>query len=64
VNFLLEVILFLRTKGLQTHLRICVNANMCLFEGTHESRLFCALYMVWQSNAVSRNRQDCNRQSM
>jgi len=39
VNFWVEVILFLWTKGFQTHLRICVNENVCVFERTHESRL-------------------------
>jgi len=37
VNFLLEVILFLWTKGFQTYLCICVNANVCVFERTNES---------------------------
>ena len=47
VNVLLELILFIWTKGFQAHLRICVNANVCVFERTYESRLFCALYMVY-----------------
>jgi len=63
-ELLLEVILFLCTKGFQTHFRICVNADVCVFERTHESRLFCALYMVCLGSAVRWNRQDCNRQSM
>ena len=33
---LLEAILFLRTKGFQTHLHICVNANVRMLERTHE----------------------------
>jgi len=40
VNFLLDVILFLWTKGFQTHLGICVNANVCVFGWTPESRLY------------------------
>ena len=61
MNFLLEVsylkksnmnflLLFLRTKGFQTHLRICANANMFVFERTHENRLF-ALF-AWFSRAA------------
>ena len=38
-NFLLDFTLFLLTKGFQTHLRICVSANVCVLERTHESRL-------------------------
>jgi len=47
VNFLLEVILFLWTKGFYTHPRICVNANMRVFEGTHESRLWYVLRSLY-----------------
>jgi len=36
VTFLLEVILFLSTNGFQTHLGICTNANLCMFESSHE----------------------------
>jgi len=32
---LLEVILFLWRKGFWTHLRICVNANVCMLERVH-----------------------------
>ena len=65
VAFLLEVILFLSTNGFQTHLGICANANVCVFERTHESRL-CLLRscMVCPGSAVSWNRQDCDRQSI
>jgi len=61
VNFFLEVILFISTKGFQTHLGICVNVNVCVFGRTPESRLFGALYMVCPGSAVSWNRQECNR---
>jgi len=35
-----------------------------VFERTHESRLFCGLYIVCLGSAVSWNHQDGNRQSM
>jgi len=41
-----------------------VDANVCMLERTHESRLFCALFMVCPGRAVSCNRHDCSRQSM
>jgi len=50
-------------KGFQTNLRICVNANVCVFEWTHASRLFYALYVVCLGSTLSWNRQDCNRWS-
>jgi len=53
VNLLLEVILFLRTKCFQIHLRICADTNVCVFERTHESRVFCALYTVCLGRAVA-----------
>jgi len=65
VNLLLGVIRFIRTKGFQTLLRVCVNANVCMFERTHAVHcVFSALCMVYLGNAVSWNRQNCNRQSM
>jgi len=36
VNFLLEAILFLQTKRFQAHLSVCINANVCTLERTHE----------------------------
>ena len=59
-----KVILFLWTKGFETHIRICVNANVCMLERTRGSRLLCALYMLCPGSAVSWNRRHCNRQSM
>jgi len=35
VSLLREVILFIRTD-FETHLRVCVNANVCMLERTHE----------------------------
>jgi len=61
---MVEVILFLWTKGFETYLGICVNANVCIFERTRESRLFCAPYMFCPGSAVSCNRPYCKRQSM
>jgi len=61
---MLGVILLLWTKGFQTCLGISVNANMCMFERTHESPLVCSLYKVCQRSTLSWNRQDCNRKSM
>ena len=51
VNLLLGVILFIRTKGFKTLLRICVNANVYVFERTHDS-VFCALCTVFPGSAV------------
>jgi len=68
MTFVLEVILFLWTKGFWTHLCICANANAFILERTHErgNRLymFYVLCMVCLGSPVSSNRQNCNRQSM
>jgi len=59
MNFLLGVKLFIRTKCFQTHLRICVNANLCVCLKEHMTVhcVFCALFMVCLGSAVSCNRQ-------
>ena len=46
VNFLLEVILFFEQRKFCKHLRVCVNAKVCVFESTHGrgSRLCFALF--------------------
>jgi len=67
VNFLLEVILFLWTKGFK-HIFAFMLMHMCacLKERTREviGHLLCPLCMVCQGSVVSWNRQGCNRQSM
>jgi len=64
VNFLLEKSYCFFEQRASKHIRICVNANVCMLERTRGSRLFCALYMLCPGSAVSWNRRHCNRQSM
>jgi len=55
-------------KGVSRHIFAFVLMQMCADLKEHMRRVidcvFCALCMVCQGSAFSRNRQDCNRQSM
>ena len=53
VNFVLEIILFLWTKGFQTHFCICVNVNVCILQRKLERKsAVCFALFAWFARAA------------